>query len=80
MLFRSLELPAPWRSRDFVQQAEQRGVQVVSEEKFVVAQHRAPQAVRLSVSCAWSRQHLEKGLQILAELLRQQPEPSLSIV
>lgn len=74
-----LELPAPWRSRDFVRQAQEMGVQVVSEEKFVVGQYAAPQAVRLSGSCACSVAHLEKGLQILTRLLQQQPEPSLSV-
>lgn len=74
-----LILPSPWRSRDFVQEAERQGVQLVGEEKFVVAQHRAPQAIRLSVSCPWSRAHLEKGLQLLTELLHQEPAPSLSV-
>jgi len=74
-----LELPEPWRSSEFIQQAEQRGVKVIGENNFVVAQYRAPQAIRLSSSSAWSQSHLERGLKILAELLRQEPEPSLSV-
>ncbi|OOV86457.1 PLP-dependent aminotransferase family protein [Oceanospirillum linum] len=74
-----LELPEPWRSREFIQQAQRRNVKVIGEDNFIVAQYRAPQAIRLSSSSAWSQNHLERGLKILAELLHQEPEPSLSV-
>lgn len=74
-----LELPEPWRSSAYIRQAEQLGVKVIGENNFVVAQYRAPQAIRLSSSSAWSQTHLERGLKVLAELLRQEPEPSLSV-
>lgn len=74
-----LELPEQWRSSEFILQAERRSVKVIGEDNFVVAQYRAPQAIRLSSSSAWSQNHLERGLKVLAELLRQEPEPSLSV-
>lgn len=74
-----LELPEQWRSKEFIQQAEKRSVMVIGEDNFIVAQYRAPQAIRLSSSSAWSQNHLERGLKVLAELLRQEPEPSLSV-
>jgi len=74
-----LELPVQWRSSEFIQQADKQGVKVIGEDSFVVAQYRAPQAIRLSSSSAWSANHLERGLKILAELLQQEPEPSLSV-
>ncbi|MDX1319655.1 MAG: PLP-dependent aminotransferase family protein, partial [Oceanospirillum sp.] len=74
-----LELPEQWRSKEFIQQAEKRSVKVIGEDNFIVAQYRAPQAIRLSSSSAWSQNHLERGLKVLAELLRQEPQPSLSV-
>lgn len=74
-----LELPDPWRSGEFISQADQRGVKVIGEDSFIVSQYRAPQAIRLSSSSAWSAPHLEKGLKELAVLLRKEPVPVLSV-
>ncbi|MBB1489317.1 MocR-like ectoine utilization transcription factor EhuR [Oceanospirillum sediminis] len=74
-----LELPDPWRSSDFITRADKQGVKVIGEDSFIVAQYRAPQAIRLSSSSAWSASHLEKGLKELAALLRQEPVPVLSV-
>lgn len=74
-----LELPSPWRSSEFIQAADQQGVKVIGEDSFVVAQYSAPQAIRLSASSAWSIGHLEKGLKVLAALLREEPKPTLTV-
>lgn len=74
-----LELPSPWRSSEFIQVADQLGVKVIGEDSFVVAQYRAPQAIRLSASSAWSISHLEKGLKLLSDLLKEEPRPTLTV-
>lgn len=74
-----VELPVQWRSNELIQQADKLGVKVIGEDNFIVAHYRAPQAIRLSSSNAWSLNHLEKGLKILSGLLDSEPEPSLSV-
>ncbi len=74
-----LELPELWRSSEFIAAADKENVKVIGEDSFIVAQYRAPQAIRLSSSCAWSLNHLEKGLKVLARLLQEEPQPTLSV-
>lgn len=74
-----LELPELWRSSEFIAAADKENVKVIGEDSFIVAQYRAPQAIRLSSSCAWSQNHLEKGLKVLARLLQEEPQPTLSV-
>ncbi|MCP4654772.1 MAG: hypothetical protein GY856_05050 [bacterium] len=65
-----LELPEPWSSRDFVDQARRRGVAVCGPEVFVAGRGRIPHAVRVALQAPRERRRLEEGLRILAELLR----------
>ncbi len=74
-----LELTELWRSSEFIAAADQKNVKVTGEDNFIVAQFRAPQAIRLSSSSAWSASHLEKGLKVLAKLLKEEPQPTLSV-
>jgi DNA-binding transcriptional MocR family regulator len=75
-----LQLPEPWRSADFVAQARTRGVVVTPSEAFVAGRlTSAPHAVRLCLGSPRSRQQLEKGLEILADILRDAPEPTLTV-
>ncbi|MGH7497911.1 MAG: PLP-dependent aminotransferase family protein [Gemmatimonadales bacterium] len=73
-----LPLPQPWRTEEFVAQARGRGVVVSPSEEFVVGRESSPHAVRVCLGAGISRERLEGGLLVLAELLREDPEPNLT--
>jgi DNA-binding transcriptional MocR family regulator len=75
-----LPLPAPWRSVDFSERAAARGVKVIPAEAFVTGRGVAPQAVRICLLSTQERAQLEKGLNILREILQSTPEPALTLV
>ncbi|MDR3641417.1 MAG: PLP-dependent aminotransferase family protein [Humidesulfovibrio sp.] len=75
-----LMLPEPWRAADFERAAALRGVVVIAGDAFAVGQTPAPAAVRVSLSAARNREELERGLTVLAELLREAPRPGRAIV
>lgn len=75
-----LKLPEPWRAADFERAAALRGVVVIGGDAFAVGQTPAPAAVRVSLSAARNREELERGLAVLAELLREAPRPGRAIV
>jgi len=75
-----LKLPEPWRASDFERAAALRGVVVIGGDAFAVGQTPAPAAVRVSLSAARSREELEYGLGVLAELVRQPPRTGRAIV
>ncbi|HVF50685.1 MAG TPA: PLP-dependent aminotransferase family protein [Pyrinomonadaceae bacterium] len=74
-----LQLPEPWRSADFAAQAQKRGVIVTPSEAFVVGRGASPHAVRVCLGSPRRRLQLERGLQILSELLQSSPEPALTV-
>ena len=78
--FAWLPLPEPWRGEDFERAALERGVAVVAAGAFAVGQSAAPMAVRLSFSAPRTQADLERGLVILAELLREPPRQGRAIV
>ncbi|HYO63535.1 MAG TPA: PLP-dependent aminotransferase family protein [Pyrinomonadaceae bacterium] len=73
------QLPEPWRSSDFTAQARKRGVLVMPSEAFVIGRGSAPHAVRICLGSPPTRAQLEKGLHILADILRSTPEPTLMV-
>jgi DNA-binding transcriptional MocR family regulator len=75
-----LQLPEPWRGADFERAAALRGVTVIAGEAFAVGQTPAPSAARVSLSAPRSREELERGLGVLADLLREAPRPGRAIV
>jgi DNA-binding transcriptional MocR family regulator len=75
-----LELPAPWRADDFVDQARSRGVAVAPADIFAAGRAPAPHAVRIALSAPAERASLERALGILAEILRAPPAPRLAVV
>jgi len=75
-----LELPAPWRSEEFVAQARQRGVLVAGAEAFAVGRQEIPHAVRVAVASPRNRSQLERALEILAEILHGSAESGLDIL
>ncbi len=65
-----ISTPEPWRAADFVDAARRRGVLVTSPEPFVVGRAPAPHAVRVCLGSPPDDASLERGLKIVAELLR----------
>ncbi|MHB0774816.1 aminotransferase-like domain-containing protein [Halomonas sp. WWR20] len=70
-----LPLPAGLRSAVILDALEQRGVRVTSAEPFCVGSTPAPQALRLCLSAAASREALKQALSIVVEVL-ETPPPS----
>jgi DNA-binding transcriptional MocR family regulator len=74
-----ISLPEPWRTETFVARARDRGVVVNSAEEFMVGRQSALHAVRVCLGATLSRERLEDGLRRLAALLREVPEPNLTV-
>lgn len=68
-----LELPAGQRAAALIEQLERQHVRVTSAEPFCVGSEPAPQAIRLCVSAAASRDALTRALDTLASLLEAPP-------
>ncbi|WP_445157257.1 aminotransferase-like domain-containing protein [Halomonas sp. E14] len=68
-----LPLPEGLRSAVLVDALAQRNVRVTSAEPFCVGSEPAPQALRLCLSAAASREALSQALEIVAELLAEPP-------
>jgi DNA-binding transcriptional MocR family regulator len=75
-----LPLPREWRARDFVAEAARRGVAISGAEAFAVDPLPAPESVRICLGAPAHRTTLERGLEILHELLVGPAGPSLSVV
>jgi DNA-binding transcriptional MocR family regulator len=70
-----VELPGHWRAVGFVEHARQAGVAVTGPDPFLVGRTPPPHAVRVSVGAAQTRAQLERGLQLLREVLARTAEP-----
>lgn len=70
-----LPLPAPWSAEDFVAEARKNGLCVTPGGSFSVGKPRL-EAVRVSLSAVPTHEALERGLRILAGMLRVLPETS----
>lgn len=76
-----LDLPETWRAESFVQQIRTHGVAVTPAEAFVVGHGPSRHAIRVSLGGATpSRTELQKGLDILADLLRGRPAASYVVL
>ena len=75
-----LTLPDPWCTSEFVDQAAMRGVLVSPAEGFIAGRASPPHAVRVCLGPIADRRRLEQGLQVLAEILEQPPEPCQVVV
>lgn len=67
--FQWLFLPEEWQGKEFELHAREAGVQVFCAEKFAVGSNPVPSAVRISLSGPDTIEELEKGLDILKNLL-----------
>ncbi|HET8726246.1 MAG TPA: PLP-dependent aminotransferase family protein [Alphaproteobacteria bacterium] len=74
-----LHLPEPWRAQDLVAAARARGISLTSTELFVPGRAETPHAVRVSISATPDRAQLVQGLSMLAQVLREEPEPCLAV-
>lgn len=75
-----LELPAPWTSAAFVEQARRRGVAVHPAAAFAVDRSTAPAAVRICLGSPADARLLDDALARLAALLTQSPPPEEPVI
>jgi DNA-binding transcriptional MocR family regulator len=75
-----LRLPEPWRASAFVDRCRERGVVIKTGEPFAVGSYPVPQAVRICVSAAPSREALRVGLESIRAVLEEVPSVSLSVL
>jgi DNA-binding transcriptional MocR family regulator len=64
-----LDLPSPWRAREFVAVAERAGVLLRAADMFATDDRSPPEGVRLSLSGPTSADEVRSGLQAVRELL-----------
>ncbi len=74
-----LQLPEPWRSTDFVEQARRRGVALTGAESYAAGRGNVPHAVRVAIMAEADRTRLEEGLHLVARLLAELPEPCVAL-
>ncbi|HXH04481.1 MAG TPA: PLP-dependent aminotransferase family protein [Candidatus Competibacteraceae bacterium] len=75
-----LHIPEHWRTDVFCQEALNRGVSVIDGDVFVVGRGIQPHAVRICLTAPRSRDELEKGLSVLAELLSTARTPRRAVI
>lgn len=75
-----LHLPDPWRSNEFTAQLKRRGVLVMPSEAFVPGREESPHAVRICLGTPRSREQLGSALAVVRGVLRETPDPSLSVI
>lgn len=70
-LFIWLNLPRPWRATDFAAAALARKLVVLEAERFIIGRGTAaPHAIRIALTTPHQKAVLEKGLQIIVDLLK----------
>lgn len=74
-----MPLPAPWSADDFVGRAAARNVRLIPAKPFTVT-GMVPQALRICLGSPRSRDELERGLGVIAELLHNAPERPFAVV
>jgi DNA-binding transcriptional MocR family regulator len=65
-----LPLPEPWRPEEFVSECLNRNVAINSSERFIIGSARAPRALRICLGGLRSTANLERGLEVIREVLR----------
>jgi DNA-binding transcriptional MocR family regulator len=75
-----LTLPEPWRREEFTAAARQRGVGLAPADAFAVGRLTVPHAVRICVTAAPDIARVERGLAVVAQLLRDGPDAGSAMV
>ena len=70
-----LPLPEAWRGEAFVSEARLKNVAITPAEPFAIDRHAIPHAIRISVGATRTPDRWRHGLEIVADLLRRDPEP-----
>lgn len=74
-----LPLPEPWRTSAFMAEAEARRIAVTGAGAFAVGRADAPHAIRFGLGPS-SRERLDRGLAVLADLLASPPRAGAAVV
>ena len=72
--------PNGWRADDIVVQASARNVLIIGGNAFAVGRGNHPETIRITLGTPRKRETLRQALAILADILRQSPHPTLSVV
>lgn len=78
--FRWLILPEGWTGKEFELCAKVSGVQIFCAERFSVGSNPAHPAVRIALSSVKNKNELIKGLNIIKDLLKKNPDISAYII
>ncbi|WP_100216142.1 PLP-dependent aminotransferase family protein [Paraburkholderia hospita] len=73
-----LPIPAPWTRAEFTTRLRLLGIGVVGSDSFALGP--APEAVRLGLGAPTTREDLRRSLQIVADLVAEQPALSSMVV
>jgi len=71
-----IELPSPWRARDFEREMARRNVLVAGPEDFTPERAAVPHAARLCLTAAVNQDTLRTGLRRIASCFQPLPQPS----
>ena len=74
-----IPLPAPWRADEFVRKCRTQGVSVLPADAFAAGRIDARHGVRLMLACGPDRTALERGLGLVREVLKSDPEPAYAV-
>lgn len=69
-----LSLPEAWRGRDFSKVCLEHGIALLPGAAFSLNAEQAPNAVRINLSAAPTREHLARALEVIARLARMDPD------
>jgi len=75
-----MHLPEPWRRDEFAAAAARRGVRITPADAFMVGRGATPHAVRISLCAPPTRDELERGLSVLADILADAPSATAEVV
>jgi DNA-binding transcriptional MocR family regulator len=75
-----LRLPNNWGVADFVLAARARRVGVTPSSVFAIDPNRVPNAIRISLGAPTTRERLQRGLRIVAEVLESRPLSQMVVV
>lgn len=73
-----LDLPDAWRAHELAAASLARGVAVAPAENFLIGRNEAPHGVRVSLSAPANLADLERGVDVLAQLLAHAPAPAIA--